>query len=244
MPCLEVPQDADSQRCRLSGCPGSPCRSRMSTAPRRRRLRDHTGEGLAASRAASPPRSPGRPHADDRRSSHHRSRWHPSCLPAMAEDANRGRNLRSQPLQGHPHPSQRSKGEEEAETDPRPQLRGDAPLRESGRPLRGKGPRLYRLRPEAGEVLPLRREDFDGETFQVRRTAHEGQILEERGPTTASPTPAASSRCRRPSPGRLKPRSTSTAPTASFSSRPLAAASGASAPSTATYGSQPKKPLA
>jgi integrase len=29
-----------------------------------------------------------------------------------------------------------------------------------------------------GEVLPLRREDFDGETFQVRRTAHEGQILE------------------------------------------------------------------
>jgi integrase len=27
-------------------------------------------------------------------------------------------------------------------------------------------------------VLPLRREDFDGETLQVRRTAHEGQILE------------------------------------------------------------------
>jgi len=26
--------------------------------------------------------------------------------------------------------------------------------------------------------LPLRREDFDGETLQVRRTAHEGQILE------------------------------------------------------------------
>jgi integrase len=32
------------------------------------------------------------------------------------------------------------------------------------------------LRP--GEVLPLRAEDFDGETLQVRRTAHEGQILE------------------------------------------------------------------
>jgi integrase len=29
-----------------------------------------------------------------------------------------------------------------------------------------------------GEVLPLRREDFDGETLKVRRTAHEGRILE------------------------------------------------------------------
>jgi integrase len=29
-----------------------------------------------------------------------------------------------------------------------------------------------------GEVLPLRCEDFDGETLQVRRTAHEGRILE------------------------------------------------------------------
>jgi integrase len=29
-----------------------------------------------------------------------------------------------------------------------------------------------------GEGLPLRREDFDGETLQVRRTAHEGTILE------------------------------------------------------------------
>ncbi len=29
-----------------------------------------------------------------------------------------------------------------------------------------------------GEVLPLRHEDFDGETLQVRRTAHEGTILE------------------------------------------------------------------
>ena len=29
-----------------------------------------------------------------------------------------------------------------------------------------------------GEVLPLRAEDFDGETLQVRCTAHEGQILE------------------------------------------------------------------
>jgi integrase len=29
-----------------------------------------------------------------------------------------------------------------------------------------------------GEVLPLRREDFDGETLKVRRTAHEGAVLE------------------------------------------------------------------
>jgi integrase len=29
-----------------------------------------------------------------------------------------------------------------------------------------------------GEVLPLRREDFDGETLKVCRTAHEGTILE------------------------------------------------------------------
>jgi integrase len=29
-----------------------------------------------------------------------------------------------------------------------------------------------------GEVLPLRCEDFDGDKLQVRRTAHEGQILE------------------------------------------------------------------
>jgi integrase len=29
-----------------------------------------------------------------------------------------------------------------------------------------------------GEVLPLRREDFDGETLKVRRTAHEGTILD------------------------------------------------------------------
>lgn len=29
-----------------------------------------------------------------------------------------------------------------------------------------------------GEVLPLRREDFDGETLKVRRTAHEGTVLQ------------------------------------------------------------------
>jgi hypothetical protein len=95
-----------------------------------------------------------------------------------------------------------------------------------------------------GEVLPLRSEDFDGETLQVRRTAHEGGSSRARRPTTASPTPAASFRCPQPSPGCSKRRSTSTAPTASSSSRRPAAASGASAPSTATSGSQPRKPPA
>jgi integrase len=65
-----------------------------------------------------------------------------------------------------------------------------------------------------GEVLPLRREDFDGETLQVRRTAHEGRILEgtktDRGEPEAGhvvPVPATLAWC-------SKLRSTSTAPTA------------------------------
>jgi integrase len=48
-----------------------------------------------------------------------------------------------------------------------------------------------------GEVLPLRSEDFDGETLQVRRTAHEGVILEgtktdhgEEGAGRVVPVPA------------------------------------------------------
>ncbi len=48
-----------------------------------------------------------------------------------------------------------------------------------------------------GEVLPLRPEDFDGETLQVRRTAHEGTILEgtktdhgEEGAGRVVPVPA------------------------------------------------------
>jgi hypothetical protein len=96
-----------------------------------------------------------------------------------------------------------------------------------------------------GEVLPLRREDFDGETLQVRRAppTRAGSSRAPR-PTTASPTPAASFRCPRPSPGCSKPRSSSTATTASFSSQRPAAAYGASAPSTATSGSRPKKPPA
>jgi integrase len=48
-----------------------------------------------------------------------------------------------------------------------------------------------------GEVLPLRVEDFDGSTLQVRRTAHEGTILEgtktdhgEEGAGRVVPAPA------------------------------------------------------
>jgi integrase len=57
-------------------------------------------------------------------------------------------------------------------------LRADARLRQSRRPLRGDGPRLHDTGMRLGEVPPLRREDFDGETLKVRRTAHEGMILE------------------------------------------------------------------
>ena len=93
-----------------------------------------------------------------------------------------------------------------------------------------------------GEVLPLRPEDFDGETLQVRRTAHEG--VDPRGhqdrPRRGGRRP------RRPGSGdpRLDARSPDQpqrSQTASCSSRPRAAASGASAPSTATSGSRPRK---
>ena len=93
-----------------------------------------------------------------------------------------------------------------------------------------------------GEVLPLRREDFDGDTLQVRRTAHEGQILE--GTKTDHGEPDAGRVVPATLAGCSKRRFSSTASTASCSSRRPAAASGVSAPSTATSGSQPKKPPA
>jgi hypothetical protein len=92
-----------------------------------------------------------------------------------------------------------------------------------------------------GEVLPLRPEDFDGRRSKSAAPPTRARSSRARRPTTASPTPAASSRCRQPSPGCSKPRSTSTAPTASSFSRRPVAASGASAPSTATYGSRLKE---
>ena len=59
----------------------------------------------------------------------------------------------------------------------------------AARPLRGNGPSLHRHRPEAGGGSAPAPEDFDGETLQVRRTAHEGRILE--GTKTAHGEPDA-----------------------------------------------------
>jgi hypothetical protein len=56
-----------------------------------------------------------------------------------------------------------------------------------------------------GEVPP-RPEDFDGETLQVRRTAHEAESSRAPRPTTARRTPAELSPSLRPSPGSSKPR--------------------------------------
>jgi integrase len=95
-----------------------------------------------------------------------------------------------------------------------------------------------------GEVLPLRREDFDGETLLVRRTAHEGRILE--GTKTDHGEPDA---------GRVVPVPATLAwmleaqinlngPDCQLLSQPQEAASGASAPSTATSGSRLRKPPA
>jgi integrase len=95
-----------------------------------------------------------------------------------------------------------------------------------------------------GEVLPLRSEDFDGERSKFVAPPTRAGSSRERRPTTASPTPAASSPSQRPLPGCSKPRSTSTERTASCCSRRREAASGASAPSTATSGSPPRKPPA
>jgi integrase len=88
-----------------------------------------------------------------------------------------------------------------------------------------------------GEVLPLLREDSTARRSKCAAPPTRAKSSRERRPITASPTPAASSPCRPLSPGYSKPKSTSTAPTATSSSQRHAAASGASAPSTATSGS-------
>jgi integrase len=86
--------------------------------------------------------------------------------------------VRPQPLQGHPHPRQRPASQkkrrpirvfsfEEIHRFAKAAGRYEALVRT----FTDTGMRL-------GEVLPLRPEDFDGETLQVRRTAHEGTILE------------------------------------------------------------------
>ena len=92
--------------------------------------------------------------------------------------------------------------------------------------------------------MPLRSEDFDGETLQVRRTAHEGQSLE--GTKTDHGEPNA---------GRVVPVPATLAwmlevqinlngPDCELLFPTRAAVSGASARSTVTSGSRPSKPLA
>jgi len=94
------------------------------------------------------------------------------------------------------------------------------------------------------EVLPLRREDFDGETLQVFRTANEGQILE--GTKTDHGEPDA---------GRVVPVLATLAwmleaqlnlngPAATSSSRPPVAAWRERTFYRATSGSRRRKPLA
>jgi hypothetical protein len=79
-------------------------------------------------------------------------------LSAMTEDAITDEVCDLNPFKGV-RISQRSKGEEEAPPDPRLHLRGNAPLRESGRTLRGNGPRLHRhwSPPWRGPPAPPRR---------------------------------------------------------------------------------------
>ena len=110
----------------------------------------------------------------------------------------------------------------------------------SGRVIQGRRKAPSDPRLQLGEVLPLRREDFDGETLQVRRTAHEGRILE------------GEDRHGEPDAGRVVPVPATLAwmfeaqinlngPDCQLLFPTPAAASGASATSTATSGSQPRR---
>jgi hypothetical protein len=95
-----------------------------------------------------------------------------------------------------------------------------------------------------GEVLPLRPEDFDGETSKSAAPPMRARSSTGPRPTTARRTLAGSSPSPRLSLGCSKPGSTSTARLPSPLPNPPAAASGASVPSTATSGNRPKRPLA
>jgi integrase len=95
-----------------------------------------------------------------------------------------------------------------------------------------------------GEVLPLRPKDFDGETLQVRRTAHEGMGLEgtktdhgEEGAGRAVPVPATLA-------WMLEAQINLNGPDCQLLFPTPRGASGASAPSTAMFGSRPREPLA
>jgi len=69
-------------------------------------------------------------------------------LSTMAEDAITDEVCDLNPFRGSVS-GPRSEGAEEAPPDPRVQLRGDAPLRQGGRSIRGLGPHLHRHRHEA-----------------------------------------------------------------------------------------------
>jgi integrase len=209
----------------------------------RRGDRGHRPQGLADARTAPPPRTrPGRSHAADRRSSHHGAVGILRSLSAMAEDAITDEVCDSIPSRA----SASEQNDPRAKKKPRPIRVFSFEEMHRFAKAAGRYEAMVRVFTDTGlrlgEVLPLCREDFDGETLQVRRTAHEGVILDgtktDHGEPDAGrivPVPATLHGC-------SKPRSISTAPTATFSSRPQAAASGASATSTATSGSRPRKP--
>jgi integrase len=95
-----------------------------------------------------------------------------------------------------------------------------------------------------GEVLPLRLEDFDGETLQVRRTAHEGKILDgtrtdHGGPDAGRVVPVPATLA-----WMLQAQIQLNGDDCQLLFTPHAAVSGVSAPSTATSGSPLRKPPA
>ena len=201
---------------------------------------------LAPARAAPPPRPRlGRPHADERRSSDHRSGRHPPLPLGDGRGRDHRRSLRPQPLQGHPHPRQRPTGEEEAPPDPRLQLQGNAPIRQGRRPLRGPGPHLHRhwhapRRGPAPSPRRFRRRDSPSPPHRPRGPHPRGHQDRPRrgGRWPRSP---------RPRDPRLDARSPDQPQRSRLQAHlpdPRAAVSGESGTSTATCGSRPRKPLA
>src|SRR4249919_178497 len=134
---------------------------------------------MANARAAPTPRPrPGRPHAASPGSSDNRVVGILRSLSAMAEDA----------ITDEVADLNQFKGVRVRSNDPR--------TKKKRRPIhifsfeqmhafaKAAGPYETMLRVftdtgmRLGEVLPLRRDDFDGETLKVRRTAHEGVVLD------------------------------------------------------------------
>lgn len=101
------------------------------------------------------------------------------ALSAMAEDAITRRSLRPQSVQG----IRIRANDPRAKKNPRPIRVFSFDEMHRFAKAAGRYEAMVRVFTDCGlrmgEVLPLHREDFDGETLQVRRTAHEGQILED-----------------------------------------------------------------